>query len=253
MALLMALSIVVAEDVAPVSTEATETPAELIVEEPVVVTEAEATAVVEAATEDSGITPDSILYPVDTVVEDIQLALTTDEAAQAELAIEIADERLAETAVMADEGNVEAAAEAQAGYDEAIAVAEEAVEAIESDGDAEQAAEAIEQVAEIKAQIEGHAAKVASVKDAILARMASRKTPEQLAKMQAVFDKIKAKAVQMETKTAAKKEKVAIKYKALSKKTDAEVEAKVAAIEAKVSGKVKAEQAKETASKGKKA
>ncbi|MBW3010927.1 hypothetical protein KY326_01770, partial [Candidatus Woesearchaeota archaeon] len=222
-----------AEDVAveepAVETEPVEVaPAEEV--EPVVEDTAEAEILAEAE-ETAGVTPDSILYPIETTIDDIKLALTTDEAEKAQLAVEIADERLAETVVMAEEGKTEEAAEAQEQHDEAIATAEEAVEAIESDGDAEQAQEALEDIAEVQAAITGHAAKVAAVKDTILARMATKKSPEQLAHMEAVFNKIKAKAVEMETKSEAKKEKVKTKYKALSKKTDAEVDTEVAAID----------------------
>jgi hypothetical protein len=164
--------------------------------------------------------------------------MTTDEAAKAELALKIADERLAEATVMAEEGDTESAAQAQEEHDAALATAEEATEAIESDGDADLSIVAMEKVAKLKQQIEGHAAKVASVKDAILARVAAKKTPEQLAHMQEVFDRIKAKAAEMEAKTKAKEEKVKTKYKALAKKTDAEVEAKLAEIEQKVKEKI---------------
>ena len=119
-----------AEATEPVAELTSEPVAEATAEEAAVVEETQ--EVVEQASEDAGITPDSILYPVETAVDDIALAITTDEAAKAELAIEIADERLAETVVMAEENNTEDAAVAQENYDEAIATAETAVEEIGS-------------------------------------------------------------------------------------------------------------------------
>ena len=266
MALWMAIVLVLSFPVAfaqDLATESNETPAETVaipevevisepaapteevVSEPAAeVTDVEAEQIVQQAVEDAGVTPDSILYPIETTIDDARLALTTDDAAKAELAVEIADERLAEATVMIEENMTEEASIAQEQHDEAIATAETAVEAIESDGDTEQAQEALQTIAEVQAQITGHAAKVAAVKDAILTRMASKKSPEQLAHIQAVFDKIKAKAVEMEDKADAKKAKVKTKYKALAKKTDAEVDAEVATIDEKTGlkeAKVKAE------------
>ena len=213
----------VTEDSIVESTDGTAVEADSTVEAETTV---EATVDVELV--DAGVTPDSALYVVDTVVDDLSLALTFDEAAKAELSVEIAEERLAETEEMVEAGDEEAAAEAQEQHDEALTTAEEAVEALESDGTTENAEESLETVAELQNTIEGHAAKVAAVHDAILARKAAQGwDPAKLAHMEAVFAKIKAKAEATELKTKEKREKVKVKYKALAKLTDAELDEKL--------------------------
>jgi hypothetical protein len=68
----------------------------------------------------AGITPDSILYPVERLIEDIQLALTGNEIDKAELLTENAQERLAEAQIMMDEGKTELAQEAANDYTETV-------------------------------------------------------------------------------------------------------------------------------------
>jgi hypothetical protein len=55
----------------------------------------------------AGITPDSILYPVDKAIENVQVALTTDPVEKAQTLTEISSERLDEAQVMASEGKTE--------------------------------------------------------------------------------------------------------------------------------------------------
>ena len=252
---MFSLPLALAEEVLTTQDSTSESPAETtadtttessIVEETTVIADTtEADVVIEQeVTADAGVTPDSALYTFDTLADDISLALTFDDAAKAELSLEIAEERLAESTQMVEENNTEAAAEAEAQHEEALTDAEESIEALESNGDNETSQDALETVTELQNAVEGHAAKVAAVKDAILAKKAAQGwDAEKLAKMTAVFDKIKAKAQQMEEKTEAKKEKVKTKYKALSGKTDAEVDAAVAEIDEK-SGLQEAKEAK---------
>ena len=198
-----------------------------------VVAEEEIEAIIEDDLVDAGITPDSSLYAIDMALDDLSLALTFDEEAKVEKSLEIAEERLSETQEMVEEGNTEAADEAQAGYEEAVTGAEESVEELETDGTVEDSEDALGTVSELQDKIEGHAAKVAAVKDAILLRKAGTMSEEQLAHLTTVFARIKAKALEMETKTTQKKEKAKIKYKALSGKTDEEVDAVMEEIEEK--------------------
>jgi len=173
---------------------------------------------------DAGITPDSALYFLDTLGDDIALALTFDDEAKAKLSLDIAEERLLEAEQMADVGNEEATAEAQDQYDQAITGAEDAVEAIESDGEVEVSVEALATVSAVQNRLEAHYEKVAFVKDRILERQRERMSEEQIAKLEAVFAKITERARSAEVKVKVKKENTKTKYKALSGKTDSEVD-----------------------------
>jgi len=172
-----------------------------------------------------GITPDSAFYGLDRAMERISMALTFDKAKRAEKALTNAEERLAEVKAMVDANKLDKAEVAQKGHEENIAEAEKDVADIESDGSAEKAKKALEDVSEVQKEILTHSQKVAVVKDRILAMMAEKNmSADKIARITAVFDKIKTKAAEMENKSLQKKEQVKTKYKTLAGKTDAEVE-----------------------------
>lgn len=76
---------------------------------------------------DAGITPDSILYPVDKLVEDVQLLVTTDPQKEAELLIDFAEERLSEAGEMVTAGETELVQDTINEYIDTINDATEAV------------------------------------------------------------------------------------------------------------------------------
>jgi hypothetical protein len=172
----------------------------------------------------AGVTPDSPMYGFDKAIDGLSLAFTFGNANKAEKGIKIAQERLMEAQEMADKDKPEQAERAREEHQKAIEKAEQELDKLKEGNDVKQSKSAIEKVAKIQEKIESHYQKVSEVKDAVLERMRDRKTPEQFAKMEEIFNKIKTKALEMETKTDAKKEKVKEKYKLNSGKTDAEVE-----------------------------
>src|SRR3989339_1570697 len=194
---------------------------------------------------DAGVAPDSALYVLDTLADDVNLALTFNDADKAELAVEIAEERLAETEVMIEIGDADAADEAQVEHDESIADAEKALEEIDSDGSVENSEEAVAEIESVRERVRNHAEKVEAVKNRIMEKKRATMNAEQIAHMEAVFGKIVAKAQGMESKVDQKKENAKVKYKALSGLTDEEIEGKFAEIE----NKVKSERAEKVKTK----
>lgn len=85
-----------------------------------------------AGTEDTksaaGITPDSILYPVDKAIESIRLALTAGDIEKATLLTEFAEERLAEASVMLEEGKTELADTAAKDYTDTIGTSDDKIQ-----------------------------------------------------------------------------------------------------------------------------
>jgi hypothetical protein len=79
--------------------------------------------------EEAGITPDSMLYPVDKIIDEASVALTFDEEKKVEVLTEIAEERLGESEVMAEEGKQDLVEEALAEYEENM---NEAVEVLDN-------------------------------------------------------------------------------------------------------------------------
>lgn len=89
-----------------------------------------------ANTTDPGIKPDSPLYILDRLVEKIQIAIITDAVKEAEAIASIAQERLAESKVMAEENKVEKATKAISEYKELMDKAIDIIDAAAKDGKA---------------------------------------------------------------------------------------------------------------------
>ena len=70
--------------------------------------------------EEAGITPDSMLYPIDKLMEKTSVALKFDEEKKVKILTEIAQERLGESEVMIQEGKQDLVEEALKGYEESI-------------------------------------------------------------------------------------------------------------------------------------
>jgi len=178
-----------------------------------------------------GVAPDSPLYGLDRAMERLRLAVTAGKAAKAKLKLKYAEERLAEAEQMIDEDKVEEADEAQEAHDEELEEVEELVEELETDGEEEVAEEALEEVEEIQLSLLAHGEKVAFVKDRILNRMRQRVnvSEEQLAHLEEVFAKIKAKALEQQQKMNEKREQLRTRYKVLANLTEEDLTEKEAA------------------------
>jgi uncharacterized protein YeeX (DUF496 family) len=75
--------------------------------------------------DEAGITPDSLLYTIDKAVDDLRVVLAGSEEKKAEVNADIAEERLGESEVMAEEGKPELAQEALEQYNDKISEAVE--------------------------------------------------------------------------------------------------------------------------------
>ena len=184
---------------------------------------------------DGGVAPDSVFYGVDKALDRISLALSRGKAAKTEKGLKIAQERLAEAQAMADQGKLEEAEEAQLEHEEVLTEASTTLEELETNGSVEKSKEALEEVSDLQNKVESHYDKVREVKEGILERQREKMSPEQLAKLEQVFNKIQEKAKQVDLKTEEKKDKVKLRYKTLSEKTDSEVETELEEIEERVS------------------
>lgn len=96
--------------------------------------EASTTTTTTNTTEEPGITPDSILYSLDKLMEKIQLALITDAVEEAEALAKIAQERLAESNAMVDKEDIELSQKALEEYKANLAEAVELIETAMEDG-----------------------------------------------------------------------------------------------------------------------
>jgi Fe2+ transport system protein B len=169
-------------------------------------------AAVEQTEENVGTTPDSPMYGISKAFDRINLALTLNKAAKAEKALRLAEKRMLKVEAMIEEGKGDKSVVAQKDYEAMIDAAESAVQAINSDGTSEKAITAIEKSARLQNLLERHAQKVAEVKDRILERHRGNMTDEQIARLEAVFDKIIEKADGLDDKIATKRENARTRF-----------------------------------------
>jgi hypothetical protein len=80
--------------------------------------------------EEAGITPDSVLYPIDQLVDTVKETFAGSEEDKVQVITEIAQERLGESEVMIEKGETELANEALAEYNEKITEAVDTLEQI---------------------------------------------------------------------------------------------------------------------------
>jgi F0F1-type ATP synthase membrane subunit b/b' len=80
--------------------------------------------------EEAGVTPDSLLYVIDKAVDDLRVVLAGSEEKEAAVNADIAEERLGESEVMAEEGKVELAQKALEEYNNAITEAAAKLQAV---------------------------------------------------------------------------------------------------------------------------
>lgn len=83
--------------------------------------------------ENAGVTPDSIMYKLDCLVDSFKIKLSKNGEAKIKLLLNIAQERLGEGQVMAEEGNEELAKESVEKYKQNMEEAEKALEEMQQD------------------------------------------------------------------------------------------------------------------------
>lgn len=79
---------------------------------------------------EAGITPDSILYPIDKAIDNLKIALSFSDEAKAETLVTVAEERLGESEAMVQEGKTDLVDEAIKGYNDNMEEAGEIFETV---------------------------------------------------------------------------------------------------------------------------
>lgn len=106
------------------------------------------------STKEAGLTPDKLMYPVEKLIENIQLILTYSDETKAELLIEFADERLAEAEVMNDKNENKLVEELMDTYVETITEANKKLESIVDDDKDKDAIDISEKIAEVQSEVD---------------------------------------------------------------------------------------------------
>lgn len=186
------------------------------------------------AAEDS---EDAIIQPrkvgfFENQLDKLQLAFTFNKEAKINKVLEMAEKRLAEAELLADE-DPEAYEEAQELYDELLAEAEEILAEVESeDGNENQSVEYISKITRIQNRFEAHEGHVDEVYTRALERFeANNASDEKIARFEMFYDRALNKSGKVEEKILEKREVAIKEYKSLSEMSDEELEELLAQIE----------------------
>lgn len=170
--------------------------------------EASTTTTTTNTTEEPGITPDSILYSLDKLMEKIQLSLITDAVEEAEALAKIAQERLAESNAMVDKEAIELSKKALEEYKANLKVAVELIEQAMEDG---------KQVASVMDKINDANLKDAAAIEKILASIPEEFRVEVKASIQALAEATEAAAETAEVVEGTKEEQNSVKQEITNK------------------------------------
>jgi len=189
-----------------------------------------------------GITPDSFLWSLDKVLEQISLLITTSPNEKATKGLKIAEERLAEIKVMIEENKLDAAEKAEESHGKTLAGVQENIEEIEEDNSTEE----MKEVIKIEKELQDHEDEVDQVfgELKIKIKIEGVITQAQQDLIDSILASLEGQTGEVEIEIKNKKDKTKIKIKIETGKSDQEVEDEIEKLEinAGVAGiKVKAE------------
>lgn len=176
----------------------------------------------------AGITPDSIWYGLDVALDNINLALTSEDK-KAEKGLLIARERLLETKQMIKENKIEKAKKSQKNHEEVLLKAQESIEKIKSDNSINQISKEIE----IETEFQEHKNEIQATIDELNLKMKvdNELSGKELLQISTIFAKLKKSNQLVETEISEQKEETKLKIKDESENTEIEVENQIKAIE----------------------
>lgn len=179
----------------------------------------------ELITETGGIAPDSPLYVLDTLADDIALALTFDPEAKAELGVKIAEERLMEAKEMAKKNRTREMNRAIEEFGKIMNRTRDAVDAIPDDGRPEIAERAARATARIQARAENVTLKALIVIQTVSEKVLANAPEQARDALTTAFEKIEAHLQEMQTKMIEKRAEIKLKIKSMLNATQEQVEA----------------------------
>ncbi len=188
----------------------------------------------------AGTTPDSLLYGLDVALDRISLLIASLEGAQAHArkGLEIADERLAESEVMAEIGNFEAMASAEHEHDQMLAVVKERIKDIEHAN----ATREIEMRIELERDVTRHRGNIEGFSNRLELRIEIEGgvTPEQIALITSILNSLRVRTGEVEIEIEIRKGETRIEIMQQTGMSEEEVDTEIRGIERRM-GLVEAE------------
>jgi|SRR3989344_5585867 len=158
--------------------------------------------------ERAGITPDSQFYILDLAFDQLGLVITFDQNKKIERRLNIAEERLLETKEMAEKEQYQEAETAENKYSLQMNSAEDEIRWLKEGSSPSETKKSLENMVRIREKILRHYRQIHFIQEKILEKNKKTITPEQTAKIEAIFEKINGKAEEIETEAWKKEETV---------------------------------------------
>jgi len=179
---------------------------------------------VDVEIEEAGIGPDSLFYGIDRALERISLALSFDKEKKAARGLRHAEERLSEVQAMIEEGKFEDAERAQEDHDALLEEVEALAVELEDEVEGDKAERVLRKITRHQNRIEAHREKLDQTYTRILDARGEELTDEQLVRLDALFDKLRARADAAELKALEREDIVKVRVKERFNITDDEIE-----------------------------
>ncbi|NQU98645.1 hypothetical protein HQ533_04205 [Candidatus Woesearchaeota archaeon] len=179
--------------------------------------------------EDIKILPDSPLYGLKRVAEDVRLAFTLDKKKKAEKGLELADKRLAEIQLMTNQGKTKGLEKAQAAHKRALERVRKDIEIIKKvQGEPE---EELKTVVELEKKIRKHEDRVLRLGDIIEIKIKTELTADQEEKLRDFLDSLKQDTANARINVLEEREKSKERLRKEVGYTDIAIEKKITDVE----------------------
>ena len=185
----------------------------------------------ENISESPGITPDSLLWGVDTALEQISLLLAMNPEAKATKGLEIAQERLLEIKAMAEEKNLPALEKARDSHSKTLLKIKENVRSL----DEENSESLLETELELEKELSNHQEEIEEIetKLKVKIKIEGQLTAEQQAQLDDFLASLGDSAEEVKLEIKNKKDETKLKIKIKTGKSDEEIEQEIQLLEIK--------------------
>ena len=170
-----------------------------------------------------GVLPGSFFYGLDKGFSNLRLALMFNQEKKAQLALKIAQERLAEAQILAQRGKYNRSLQAEEAHERIMEKAKKAIIKMNQEGNANKTLSDLQKVARMQAQLENHLRLISQMRMQLLSQKGQNLTQEQLNQIDNLFSSMENSSVNASLSAQQQKENMKIKYKALRNLTNSQL------------------------------
>lgn len=180
-----------------------------------------------------GALPGSFFYGLDKGISNLRLALMFNQEKKAQLALKIAQKRLAEAQILAQRGKYNRSLQAEKAHKKIMKKAEKAIIKMNQEGNANKTFRDLQKITRMQAQLENHLRLISQMKMQLLSQKGQNLTQEQLNQLDNLFSSMENSSVNVSLSAQQQKENMKTRYKALKNLTNSQLNQTVEKIDSK--------------------